>query len=58
MIKKLAGETWKLLTFSRWKELRKKYAVSNYGRIASFKQDIPEDGELLSGSIVLRLQRS
>lgn len=51
MIKKLAGETWKLLTFSGWKKLRNKYAVSNFGRIVSFKKNVLEDGKLLSGSI-------
>lgn len=51
MIKKLAGEIWSPLLFSGWKKLKRKYAVSNYGRIASFKQIILEDGKLLSGSI-------
>ena len=51
MIKKLAGETWKQLTFPGWKQLRNRYAVSSLGRIASFKEDIFEDGKLLSGSL-------
>src|SRR5690348_10003817 len=51
MIKKLAGETWKPLTFSGWKQLRNRYAVSSMGRIASYKDDILEDGKLLSGSL-------
>ena len=51
MIKKQAGETWKTLTFSGWKELRNRYAVSSHGRIASFKQDVLEDGKLLMGSL-------
>jgi hypothetical protein len=51
MIKKLAGETWKPLTFSGWKQLRNRYAVSNMGRIASYKTNIIEDGKLLSGSL-------
>ena len=50
MIKKVAGETWKQLQFSGWATLRKKYAVSNQGRVASFSTDIHEDGQLLSGS--------
>ncbi len=50
MIKKLSGETWKPLVFSGWKQLRNRYAVSNYGRIASYKDDIME-GKVLSGSL-------
>lgn len=51
MIKKLAGEIWKPLTFSGWKHLRNRYAVSSSGRIASYKQNVFEDGKLLSGSL-------
>lgn len=51
MIKKLAGETWKTLRFSGWRQLRNCYAVSSLGRIASYKQDILKDGKLLSGSL-------
>ena len=51
MIKMLAGEAWKPLTFPGWKELRNRYAVSNMGRIASYKNKIAEDGKLLSGSL-------
>lgn len=51
MIKKIASENWKPLQFPGWKELRKKYAVSNHGRVASFGEDIYTDGQLLSGSL-------
>lgn len=51
MIKKLAGETWKPLTFSGWKQLRNRYAVSSAGRIASYKKDLLKDGKILSGSL-------
>ena len=51
MIKKNAGETWKPLQFAGWKELRKKYAVSSHGRVASFTSDVLEDGKLLNGSL-------
>ena len=51
MIKKIAGETWKPLQFSGWKQLRKKYAVSNHGKVASYTNDIYADGQLLSGSL-------
>src|SRR6187551_3725174 len=51
MIKKLAGEVWKPLTFSGSKELRNRYAVSSLGRIASYKEDVMKDGKLLNGSL-------
>ncbi len=51
MIKKLAGEIWKPLQFSGWRQLRNRYAVSSHGRIASYKQNVLEDGKLLSGSL-------
>ena len=51
MIKKIPGETWKPLQFSGWKQLRKKYAVSNNGKIGSYTDDIYDDGQLLSGSL-------
>lgn len=50
MIKKLAGEIWKPLSFSGWRQLRNRYAISSRGRIASYKDDITE-GKLLSGSL-------
>ena len=51
MIKKMAGEVWKPLTFSGSKELRNRYAVSSLGRIASYKEDVLKDGKLLNGSL-------
>lgn len=51
MIKKLAGETWKPLIFPGWKQLRNRYAVSDAGRIASYKTEILTDGKLLMGSL-------
>lgn len=51
MIKKIAGETWKPLTFSGWRQLRNRYAVSSKGRIASYKKEVLEDGKLLNGSL-------
>lgn len=51
MIKKLPGEVWKQIQFPGYKNLRKKYAVSNAGRAASFTTDITDDGKLLSGSV-------
>lgn len=51
MIKKTPGEAWKPLLFPGWKQLRKKYAVSNHGRIASYTDDLHADGQLLSGSL-------
>ena len=51
MIKKMTGEVWKSLQFPGWKELRKKYAVSSNGRIASYTEDLHTDGKLLNGSL-------
>ena len=51
MIKKLPGELWKPLVFSGSRELRNYYAVSSFGRIASYKEDILRDGKLLNGSL-------
>jgi len=51
MIKKIAGEVWKPLQFPGWKELRKKYALSSLGRVASYSKDVLEDGKLLNGSL-------
>ena len=51
MIKKNTGEIWKQLLFAGHKNLRKKYAVSNQGRAASYVNDLPADGKLLNGSL-------
>ena len=51
MIRKVPGESWKQLTFSGWKKMRNKYAVSSIGRVASYKRDLFDDGKLLSGSL-------
>ena len=51
MIKKIPGETWKQMLFSGHKQLRKKYAVSNTGRAASYSENVLEDGKLLNGSL-------
>ena len=51
MIRKQPGESWKPLTFSGWKQLRNRYAVSSAGRIASYKTNVLEDGKLLGGSL-------
>ena len=51
MIKKIPGESWKPLQFPGWKQLRKKYALSSHGRVASYAEDVAEDGKLLSGSL-------
>ncbi|MEJ0083332.1 MAG: hypothetical protein WDM78_20815 [Puia sp.] len=37
--------------FPGWKQLRKKYALSSTGRVASYYEDINSDGKLLSGSV-------
>lgn len=51
MIKKNNGEIWKQIQFKGWKKLRKKYAVSSHGRVASYKDDVVADGKLLDGSL-------
>ena len=50
-MKKASGETWKPLQFNCWKHLRKKYALSSLGRIASYTDNIETDGKLLQGSL-------
>lgn len=48
----------KILWQEEWKEIpldrgeKKKYAVSNYGRVASYKISVKEDGKPVNGSIV------
>src|ERR1700754_3096625 len=51
MIRKLTGEAWKPLQFPGWKQLRKKYALSSMGRVASYSEDVLADGKLLNGSL-------
>ena len=51
MIKKMASEIWKPLSFPGWRQLRNRYAVSNQGRIASYKKNVLDDGKILSGSL-------
>jgi hypothetical protein len=51
MINKISGEAWKLLHFPGSKALRKKYALSNSGRMASFFKNLFHDGKLLDGSL-------
>jgi hypothetical protein len=51
MIKKITGESWKPLQFPGSKDLRKKYALSSHGRIASYSKDVIQDGKLLEGSL-------
>jgi hypothetical protein len=51
MIKKLPGEIWRQLIIDGGEELRNRYAVSTMGRIASYKENILEDGKILKGSL-------
>ncbi|MEO6187802.1 MAG: HNH endonuclease [Ginsengibacter sp.] len=51
MIKKNKGEAWQQLKFKGWKQLRKNYAISSHGKVASYKDDIHADGKLLEGSL-------
>lgn len=51
MIKQIPAEVWKPLQFPGWKLLRKHYALSSHGRVASYSEDIIQDGKLLNGSL-------
>jgi hypothetical protein len=51
MVKSLTGEAWKPLQFPGWKHLRKQYALSSSGRVASYTDSVTEDGKLLNGSL-------
>src|SRR6202008_4217697 len=51
MVKKISGEGWKPFQFPGWKHLRRKYALSSHGRIATYVTDLNEDGKLLEGSL-------
>lgn len=51
MIKKLPGEQWKQLVFEGSAALRNRYAVSSAGRLASYKEEVLQDGKLLNGSL-------
>lgn len=51
MIKKTASEIWKPLSFKGQRFMRNKYAVSSLGRIASFNDDLYQDGKILTGSM-------
>lgn len=50
-IKNLKNEVWKDLQIKNKTALRKRYAVSNMGRVISYHENI-EDGKLLTGSTV------
>ena len=39
------------MQFTGYKQLRKKYAVSNTGRAASYSEGVATDGKLLNGSL-------
>lgn len=39
------------MQFGGWKDLRKRYALSNLGRCASFSQNLEADGKILKGSL-------
>lgn len=49
--KNLRNEVWKDLQIKNKSALRKKYAVSNMGRVISYNESI-DDGKVLSGSTV------
>lgn len=51
MIKKNSREIWKQMQFTGYKSLKKKYAISNQGRTASYIDSVEKDGNLLNGSL-------
>lgn len=51
MIRYLKNEVWKTLPIKHQSALRKKYAVSSHGRVASYVDDLKQ-GNLLKGSTV------
>lgn len=51
MIKRRTNEEWKEVPFSEGAVTRR-YAISNLGRVASFKEDLHKDGKILKGSVV------
>jgi hypothetical protein len=51
MIKNLPGEQWKPISFVGHEGMRNVYAVSNRGRICSFRNEVEADGKLLNGSL-------
>lgn len=50
-IKNLKNEVWKDLQIKNKSALRKRYAVSNMGRVISYRESM-DDGKLLNGSTV------
>ncbi len=50
MVNRLVGEEFKEINLKG--ELRNRYAISSFGRLVSFKENIEEDGKLLKGSYV------
>lgn len=51
VIKNFPGETWKEIDFSSYSS-NLSYAISNYGRVLSFKEGIEIDSKLLKGGIL------
>lgn len=50
MIKKQKSEEWKPLLFDGYKNASRRYAVSNLGRVGSYKTALFEDGKIITGS--------
>ena len=51
MLKILPEEQWKKIRLQGAEGLRKKYAVSDFGRLASYEKKVTEDGKILKGSV-------
>ena len=50
MIKKIEGEKWRQVVFNNWESMQHRYAISNLGRMASYDENVLQDGNLLKGS--------
>lgn len=51
MLKIIPAEQWKKIRLQGAEGLRKKYAVSDFGRLASYEKKLTEDGKILKGSV-------
>lgn len=51
MLEIIPEEQWKKIRLQGAEGLRKKYAVSDFGRLASYDKNVNEDGKILKGSV-------
>jgi predicted DNA binding CopG/RHH family protein len=51
MLKIIPEEQWKKIRLQGGEGLKKKYTVSDFGRLASYDKKVTEDGKILKGSV-------